>query len=144
MRPRRVALLAALALLLDQVTKALAWRLLAAPLPLGPLTLRRQANTGSGFGLFPGANALLALLTAAVCAAIIYLLWRQPRSRAAAGLALVLGGALGNLGDRVVLGYVRDFLDLGFWPVFNLADAAVTVGAALLLLALRPRRGEIA
>ncbi|MGB7542315.1 MAG: signal peptidase II [Burkholderiales bacterium] len=84
----------------------------------------------------------IAIVAAAV---IVALLARHPGERLfCAGLALILGGALGNLCDRVVLGHVVDFLDfhvLGWhWPAFNLADSAISVGAVLLILdGLRPR-----
>ena len=91
-------------------------------------------NRGAAFGLFAGQTLFLAL--AAVAAALI--LWTglartTARSKVAAiGLGLVVGGALGNLIDRVRLGYVVDFFAVGIWPKFNVADSAITIGLILL------------
>lgn len=63
-------------------------------------------------------------------------LTEKKKNMATVALALVLGGGLGNLTDRVNMGYVIDFIDVGFWPVFNLADSFVTVGAILLAILL--------
>jgi len=100
-------------------------------------------NRGAAFSFLSDASgwqreffSALALIASAV---IVTLLWRNTGDRLfCAGLALILGGALGNLWDRVALGHVVDFLDVhafGYhWPAFNLADSAITVGAALLIL----------
>ena len=100
-------------------------------------------NRGAAFSFLSDASgwqreffAGVALIASTV---IVALLWREPGDRLfCAGLALILGGALGNLWDRIVLGHVVDFLDfhaLGYhWPAFNLADSAITAGAALLIL----------
>lgn len=82
---------------------------------------------------------LLVLLTAGIAVAVVFWLWRERNKLDAAALGLVLGGALGNITDRVRLGYVADFLDLHFgdmhpFLVFNVADAAITVGVLLLVL----------
>ena len=82
---------------------------------------------------------LLVLLTAAIAVAVLFWLWRERNKLDAAALGLVLGGALGNITDRVRLGYVADFLDLHFgdmhpFLVFNVADAAITIGVLLLVL----------
>ena len=104
------------------------------------LALLRTRNTGIAFSTFAGSGFGLIILPLAVTA-IVLVFWAQNRDGgklAATGFALILGGALGNLIDRVRLGYVVDFLLLHFgnWTlfVFNLADAALTVGPALLLL----------
>jgi len=100
-------------------------------------------NTGAAFSFLAGAGGWQTLMFAgiAVVASIVvaFLIWREPGRRTyCAGLALILGGALGNLHDRVVHGKVVDFLDfhaLGWhWPAFNVADSGITVGAALLIL----------
>ncbi len=112
----------------------------------GVLWLTYVRNTGIAFGLLSGIPLAVVVLAALT---VVFLVvyngdrWRRdPLSRAAAGL--LLGGAAGNLSDRVRLGYVVDYLDLRVWPVFNLADTAVVCGAALLLWALfRQKRGEV-
>jgi signal peptidase II len=110
-------------------------------------------NTGAAFSFLAGASGwqrwLFVLLALGVSAAL--LVWLRRLSAAshalpAAGLALIVGGALGNMIDRVRLGHVIDFVDahwgLHYFPAFNVADSAITVGAALLLLdALREARG---
>jgi signal peptidase II len=104
------------------------------------LTLLRVRNTGIAFSLFAGSGFGLIVLPLAVTV-IVLAFWaynREGGRPAAAGFALILGGAIGNLIDRLRLGYVTDFLLLHFgsWTlfVFNLADAALTLGPALLLL----------
>lgn len=102
-------------------------------------------NTGAAFSLFAGARSgwrtfLLVALSTAALAIIGVLLWRtQGGSRSTRlGLALILGGALGNVYDRLVHGAVTDFLELYYrsfsWPAFNVADSAITIGACLVVL----------
>lgn len=106
-------------------------------------------NTGIAFGMFAGngeaGRAVLVAFSLAVMGLVGWMLWSACRNRAehwtlAAALALVMGGAAGNLYDRVVAGSVTDFLDFHYgsshFPVFNAADSAITVGTALLLLNL--------
>jgi len=126
----------------DQITKFAAARLLptgeSRPL-LGPyLSLTVQRNTGAAFGMFPAAT--IALIALAAIIIIFIAVWSpqiaQSNRLLAAGLAMVLGGAAGNLIDRLRLGYVFDFIDLHFWPVFNVADIGITCGAILVLIVL--------
>jgi signal peptidase II len=127
----------------DQATKLWATAALAADraidlLPI--LALLRVENTGIAFSIFAGSGVPLVLVTLIVTAAVIafWLTARDGGQIASAGFALILGGALGNLIDRVRLGYVIDFLWLHFGDrtlfVFNLADAALTLGPVLLLV----------
>lgn len=92
-------------------------------------------NTGAAFGILQGAGPLLILASVAGLAAIlVYLLnpgFAQPVVRL--GLALMLGGAIGNLVDRLMEGRVVDFLKVPNWPAFNVADSAITIGVAILL-----------
>lgn len=91
-------------------------------------------NPGAAFGLF--ANQTLLLILAAVVAAGLAWHYRSEFAeqglRTKWGVALALAGALGNLTDRIRLGYVIDFLDIPVWPVFNVADMAIVAGVALL------------
>ena len=136
---RRVAAISGALLLLDQLTKLLIQRAFAPgdSIPLLPplLSLTYVQNTGAAFGLFKGQQVLFIVLALAISAWIVReMLAGPPLGLAAAwGLPLVLGGSVGNLIDRVRFGYVVDFLDLHVWPVFNVADSAITVGVALLL-----------
>ncbi|AEG32775.1 Lipoprotein signal peptidase [Thermus thermophilus SG0.5JP17-16] len=136
---------------LDQILKLWALENLS-PVPrplLGDLLyLTLVQNTGAGFGLFQGKAFLLGWLSLLVGTAFLYLLARRryPLWEALA-LSLLAAGALGNGIDRLGRGWVVDYLDLGTqlpliatFPVFNLADVCVTLGAALLLLAPRRRR----
>ena len=100
-------------------------------------------NRGAAFSFLadaPGWQRPFFIAVALIAAAIVsWMLWRYPARRLlCAGLALILGGALGNLWDRAAYGHVVDFLDfhaMGWhWPAFNVADSAITLGAALLIL----------
>jgi signal peptidase II len=100
-----------------------------------------QRNPGSAFGFFRHVPVLFTVLAALIAVAIVAGARRVHDRGTAIALGLVLGGALGNLADRIVRapgafrGRVVDFIDLHWWPVFNLADSAVVIGAALLLIA---------
>jgi signal peptidase II len=130
----------------DQLTK-LAIRVWLAPiqsLPVIPsiLHLTYVQNTGAAFGLFQGHTVTFILLSAAVAAWIVLELMRKRHRRWSIELAmaLILGGAIGNLVDRLVFGYVIDFIDVRVWPVFNVADSSITIGVGLLMWhALRHR-----
>jgi signal peptidase II len=104
-------------------------------------------NTGSAFGLFRDQNGPL-ILVSVIGITILMLIYRsqsRPGKVLRLSLALQLGGAVGNLLDRLRLGHVTDFLDVGSWPVFNLADSSIVIGLLMLAwLFLRPeqRRGE--
>jgi signal peptidase II len=117
--------------------------------------LRWVENYGVSMGLLSASSEtgrwLLVALTAAIATFVAVWLWREKRREDAWGLALVLGGALGNIVDRIRYGYVVDFADLHFgeWRpflVFNVADAAITIGVLLLLvralLTPRPKKSK--
>ena len=103
------------------------------PLWPGVLHLTRVNNTGAAFGLWRGAPVALAVFSAVSFILILLYLARRTQTPQAAAWALVAGGALGNLYDRVRFGYVVDFLDLRVWPVFNFADACITLGVVWIL-----------
>ncbi|MBI2547864.1 signal peptidase II [Candidatus Woesearchaeota archaeon] len=107
-------------LILDQVIKAFIVR-------FGSYV----TNTGAGFSIFQQQTVLLSWISLIVIGSIIYILDRLP-SRGYLPAALIVGGATGNLIDRVVRGHVIDFIDLKIWPVFNLADIAISIGALWL------------
>ncbi len=100
------------------------------------LKIKHTDNTGIAFGLWSDGGRALPLL-AAVCI-VLLLLWgsRYARQSGVVGwsLALLVGGALGNMVDRIRVGRVTDFIDVSFWPVFNFADTCVVIGALLLLV----------
>ena len=104
-------------------------------------------NAGAVFGLFsdwpaPWRTALLIVVSSVLLAMVIAVMWRSQQLRwgMGVGLALILGGALSNLFDRIRFGRVVDFLDVYYrsyhWPAFNLADSAIVVGAGFLVLQL--------
>ena len=130
----------ALTLAGDQATKFLVCASLdpADSLPLIPsvLHLTYVQNTGAAFGLWRGYGGVFVLVSVIIAAWVLMeLLQRRDRRwPIPLGLSLILGGALGNLIDRVRVGYVIDFLDVRVWPVFNVADSAISVGVGLLLL----------
>ena len=139
---RRVWLLAVsiLIILADQAVKAWVTSTFTPgqTLPMLPpvLHLTYEQNTGAAFGLFRGYLFICIFFSAVV---ISWILWSALRGNTVAkllewGAALILGGAVGNLIDRVRLGYVIDFIDLRVWPVFNIADSAITVGVGLVIL----------
>ena len=125
--------------LLDQASKMAVYLSMAQgeTIPLAPpvLYLTCVYNSGAAFGLLANQTTLLVILTLILAAGLILGFRTLPLERVLVryGAALIVGGALGNLLDRVRLGYVVDFLDLRFWPVFNLADAAIVTGAGLLI-----------
>lgn len=138
--------LAAVVLILDQITKLAVIDQLTAYVDVIPLTgffnLVHVHNTGAAFSLFadqPGWQRWFFLAIASVASVVIIHLLRKTDNHPlfAVALALILGGAIGNVVDRVLYGHVIDFLDfyLGAWhfPAFNVADSAITVGAALLI-----------
>lgn len=138
--------------LLDQVSKYLVATTFrvgeSRALVPGLLHLTYVRNTGGAFGLLKGWVPLLIVISLVAIIVIVRIaVMRQavsPRQRIGQyAVAAILGGALGNLVDRLHLGYVVDFLDFRVWPVFNIADTAITVGVVLLIVELlippRPR-----
>ncbi len=134
-----VYLTAAALVVVDQAAKVAADHWLR-PLGSAPiaswLSLTWATNTGGAFGVFSADTALLAVVAIVVVAALVVIAPRLGAGRLlAVAVASVMGGALGNLIDRVRIGYVIDYIDVHFWPVFNIADIAITVGAGLLIIA---------
>ena len=138
--------LSTLLVALDQASKWLALERLAPyeAVPLVPgFNLTLMFNTGAAFSFLSNAGGWqrwgLSLLALVLSVALTFWLRRLSRAEvvSAVGLALIIGGAIGNLWDRLVYGYVVDFIDIyvadWHWPAFNLADSAITVGAALLV-----------
>lgn len=94
-------------------------------------------NTGAGFGILQGQLVLLIFLNIVAFIFIIWLLIYTKKSFLAdISLALILGGAIGNFLDRVIFGFVTDFISFSFWPAFNIADSAVTVGVFMMAYCL--------
>ena len=102
---------------------------------IGPLSLTLTHNKGVAFGLAGGGGLGLVLVTVAALALIAFVFSRDPAKPGMwVAVGLLAGGALGNLVDRLVAGEVTDYIHVGSWPAFNLADVAITVGVVLMVL----------
>lgn len=141
--------LAALVIVIDQLSKAYvvahlalyeSWVPVAGLEPLFKFT--HVHNTGAAFGMFRQGGSLFLIIALIVSGIIIYYYRQMPTDAwlVRAALGLQLGGALGNVIDRIRLGYVVDFLDVSLWPVFNIADSCIVIG--VLLLAFEMLREE--
>jgi len=110
---------------------------------LGFFRLTHVHNTGAAFGLFPDQSLILTIFAIIAGTAVLFFVlyghryfpWLESLS-AMLVFGLVLGGTVGNLIDRFRFGYVTDFIDFSYWPAFNIADSAVTVGVILFALLL--------
>ena len=140
-----VPLLAIATLALDQFTKWLVVSNLEVNQPIYPVPalsglfgLTYVTNTGVAFGLFKEAGTFFIFVAVIVITVIVRYLRQLPKDQwlMRVALGLQLGGAFGNLIDRLRLGYVVDFIDFKFWPVFNVADSAIVVGVTLLAVSL--------
>ncbi len=137
----RVAIVAAVVIVLDQVSKGLLRSSLAfgasTTVVPGVLTLVRTTNSGVAFSALSGSVVVVTLLALAVLALLLSFFARLATRRLLwLPTGMVAGGALGNLIDRVRLGAVTDFIKLPHWPAFNVADSAVTLGVVALVLML--------
>ena len=135
---RLAGALCGLVVVLDQAAKALVEaRLLPGESVevLGPFEIVLSHNSGVAFGLASGGGTGLVVLVAAALAVVAYLFSRDPtRWGMWVAAGLLAGGALGNLADRIRANAVTDYIEVGAWPAFNLADVAVTAGVLLLAL----------
>ncbi len=150
-RPRagvfaRATLLAAAVVLADRATKSLVSSSIGQGQHesfLPGVQLVHVSNTGVAFSLFSGGGVPVLILTLAALTALITYLARRPERR---GLwmptGLLVGGAVGNLIDRIGSGAVTDFIKLPLWPAFNVADMSITFGVLALLWVFERRRGD--
>jgi len=136
-----------LVLVLDLATKKLAtiYILTLLPYKVTPfLNFRLVYNTGSAFGFLDQQSGwqlwFLSIVAIIICIILLVWLYRLPSSHrwSAAAIAMIIGGALGNMFDRITLGYVLDFIDFHIksyhWPAFNIADMAICIGVIILLI----------
>jgi signal peptidase II len=136
---------ALVAFLLDRVTKSLVQHNLVLNTPDrllgGVVYLTRTQNTGAAFSVGVTYGTFFLLLAAVASASIIFYNRRIPTRETwlRVGLGMILGGAIGNALDRAVAGSVTDFIDLRWWPVFNLADSFIVVGAVVSAVRLSGR-----
>jgi len=132
-------------LAIDQVTKSIALARLHRPVHLfGPFGFNLTFNSGTGFSLFTGPVGVIVVVVVAVIVLIGVVAWRSTTTRLSIVLGLIVGGALGNLSDRLFRGHhgaVVDFITLTHWPTFNVADSSITIGAVLVVVfsLLRPK-----
>jgi signal peptidase II len=138
---------AAAVLALDQLTK----HVVRATLERGeafpeswPVRFVHVTNTGAAFGILQEQNAFLVITTVIGVGAILLYYWYPPFEHAimTAAVGMILGGAIGNLSDRLRLGEVTDFIDFPHYPAFNVADSSIVVGVAVLVILFllgRPR-----
>lgn len=140
-----LVVIAGLIITLDQITKALVRENIAfggSWMPwewLAPVfRFVHWENTGAAFGFFQGGGVVFMILAAIVALFIIFYFPQIPQDERLmrVALAMQLGGAVGNLIDRILFGPVTDFISVGTFPVFNIADSSITVGVGLLILAL--------
>ena len=131
------------------MTKLLAERHLASRPPITVIPhvvdLRYTTNAGGAFGVLGGRPWLFFTATLVVCGVLVATAFRVGSWPTIVGMGLILGGALGNLTDRIlrgpgVSGRVVDFIDFHVWPVFNVADSVIVIGAAVVALAGMRRR----
>jgi signal peptidase II len=133
--------LAAIVFGLDQITKFLvlkyipygqSWEYLPWLARLFQITYIK--NTGAAFGMFPQMGTILMVIAIVVVIGIILFHHHLPVNNiwVRLSLGLQLGGAMGNLLDRIIHGFVVDFIDVGFWPIFNIADASIVTGVSIL------------
>jgi signal peptidase II len=136
-----LALVALAAVAADQITKHVVSSQLAVEEELtvvGPFSIHHVHNSGIAFGLFAGATPIVIALTAVALAWMLVFFARSGARHPVLPIALglLIGGSVSNLADRLRLGHVTDFLDVPFWPAFNLADTCIVVGVVLLLATL--------
>jgi len=133
----RVFLIAALVFAADRLTKYLVIRSLAPGRTIGIIPdifhITTVFNSGTAFGLLKNCTVFFIVFSFAAIALMLLIIFRASRLNmpSTVSLALILGGAAGNLVDRLKFGYVIDFLDFRVWPVFNIADSAITIGVLL-------------
>lgn len=133
-------LILVLILVLDQATKYLASINLlegqTIPVINGIFHITLVHNRGAAFGLFQAHSGVFVVLSIIVASLILYInyRWVNKGTLVTCVLALIVGGAIGNLIDRLRLGYVVDFLDFRIWPVFNVADSAISIGTIVLII----------
>lgn len=149
-RRRRLVLLGLVALAtlaLDQVTKSLAVAQLQSHSVhiVGPIWLRLEYNSGVAFSIGTGLTGPIIVVVVVLVAAVAWFARRVPTTPAAVGVGLILGGAVGNLSDRVFRGHhgaVVDFIYTRYWPTFNLADASIVCGCFLLAISVLRSEGR--
>lgn len=134
--------------LLDRVTKVFFSNLLSLgeslPVVRDVLHMTLVHNTGIAFGLFKNQGAVFIIIPIIAVILLVFNIYYYRRSGEELShlyilaFSLILGGAIGNLADRIIYGYVIDFIDFRIWPVFNIADSAITIGAVIIAIKCIP------
>lgn len=147
-KPALITLVSILVILaIDQFSKTLVFQSLkigeSIPLIKNILHITFVSNTGAAFGLFKNSSLIFIVISIVAIVIISTIILRSIKkdeflssSMFNYGLILIISGAMGNLIDRLRFGYVVDFIDIRVWPVFNIADASITIGTLLLILSL--------
>lgn len=139
--------IAAVIFIIDQTIKQIIVNALhpgwSIPLVGQILKLTYVKNTGAAFSLFVGHSAGLAVIGLVIVAGLIYYHYKKNHDLLfQLGLASLLGGSFGNLFDRLTRGFVVDYIDFGFWPVFNFADIMINIGVAILAYSIIVKGGK--
>lgn len=134
--------IASIVLLLDQIVKFFVRTRLDSEIRFNDFfAITYVKNTGAGFGILQGQTFFLILVSILAVGLIIYY-YLKSESGYIIPLALILGGALGNMVDRIFLGFVVDFFNFSFWPAFNIADSALSIGVILIAVNLFKGRSD--
>tara|TARA_B100000214_G_scaffold344388_1_gene293518 strand:- start:2410 stop:2910 length:501 start_codon:yes stop_codon:yes gene_type:complete len=128
-----------LVFLFDQVTKYLVYKNLALGQSIPEdfiIKITYARNTGTAFSLFSSYGSLLLIISifVAVFFTIYFLMIDKPKLTMRLFISLVVAGALGNIIDRARFGYVNDFIDVGFWPIFNIADSSISIALTIYFI----------
>jgi len=134
-----IFLISIFVVLLDQFTKYLVSRYMelsqSIPIIKNVVYFTYIRNTGAGFGILKGWNTILIFISLIIIGILFFYFDRIIKEKQIyVPIALVLGGAVGNLINRIFLGYVIDFVDFRIWPAFNVADSCITIGALWLII----------
>lgn len=134
-----VSLIALSIIILDQLTKYIISKNMAlkesAPIINNIFHITYTTNTGAAFSIFQGGNLILIWVSVIFIGLIFYFFDKIPDiNYVKLSMGLLLGGAIGNLIDRLRWGFIVDFIDFRVWPAFNIADSALTIGAILLII----------
>src|SRR3989344_1258449 len=121
---------------LDQSTKYAAHTLLDIPLDITSFfSFQLIQNTGASFGIFQGNNTPLIIASTLIIGGLMYYVWKEnPPQKEVFFYIMIIAGALSNLIDRIMFSAVTDFIYFHFWPAFNIADSAITIGVVGLIM----------
>lgn len=132
--PRHIAIVLAI-LFLDQITKVII-RANNANWDFGFVKIINVTNTGATFGLFQNSNLVMIFVTIIIIGVTLYY-YKKTEFSKSYGAPLILAGGIGNLIDRILIGGVTDFIRIGMFPTFNIADSALTIGVIILIIQFR-------